>query len=98
MLAWIYSGAGDLMIHARTIAILLLWLPSLSGQGTPAFNQEPSAKTWVGRYQEVEEYLRSASGASTDSLVKGIVEAVRLFAAGAPQSDDITALALRLRR
>jgi hypothetical protein len=60
MFPWIYSGAGDLMIHARTIAILLLWLPSLSGQGTPAFNQESSAKTWVGRYQEMEEYLRTA--------------------------------------
>ena len=48
------------MIHACTITILLLWLPSWSGQGAPAFSQEPSAKTWVGRYREVEEYLRSA--------------------------------------
>jgi sigma-B regulation protein RsbU (phosphoserine phosphatase) len=47
--------------------------------------------------RRLEEYLRSAAGADTDSLVKGIVEAVRLFAAGAPQSDDLTALALRLR-
>jgi hypothetical protein len=48
------------MIHARAIAILLLWLPSLADQGKPSSNQEPSAKTWVGRYHEIEEYLRTA--------------------------------------
>jgi hypothetical protein len=60
MFPWIYSGAGDLMIHARTMAILLLWLPAVTGQEKPVASQEPSAKTWVGRYQEMEEYLRTA--------------------------------------
>ena len=57
---------------------------------------DPAQKQFGDR--RLEEYLRSAGNANTDSLVKGIVEAVRLFAAGAPQSDDITALALQLRR
>lgn len=47
--------------------------------------------------RRLEEYLRSAGSANTDTLIKGIVAAVRLFAATAPQSDDLTALAMRYR-
>jgi hypothetical protein len=48
------------MIYVRAIAMLVFWLPALAGQEKPAASQEPSAKTWVGRYQEMEEYLRTA--------------------------------------
>jgi sigma-B regulation protein RsbU (phosphoserine phosphatase) len=57
---------------------------------------DPAGKQFTER--RLEEFLRSAVGGDTDSLIKGIVEAVRIFAAGAPQSDDLTALALRYRR
>jgi hypothetical protein len=48
------------MISVRAVAILVLLLPALTGQDKPAAGPEPSAKTWVGRYQEMEEYLRTA--------------------------------------
>ena len=37
----------------------LLWLPAISSQGPPS-GEPPGAKTWVGRYHEIEEYLRNA--------------------------------------
>jgi sigma-B regulation protein RsbU (phosphoserine phosphatase) len=57
---------------------------------------DPAGKQFTER--RLEEYLRGASAADTDSLIKGVVEAVQLFASGAPQSDDLTALALRFRK
>jgi hypothetical protein len=53
------------MIYVRAIAILALWLPALAGQEKSVPSQEPSAKTWVGRYQEMEEYLRTAECVDT---------------------------------
>lgn len=53
------------MIYVRAIAIFLLWLPALAGQDTSPASQEPSAKTWVGRYEEMEEYLRTAECVDT---------------------------------
>jgi sigma-B regulation protein RsbU (phosphoserine phosphatase) len=47
--------------------------------------------------ERLEAYLAGASAADPKSLVEGVVEAVRGFAGGAPQSDDITGLALRYR-
>lgn len=43
----------------RVAALLLIGLFAC-WQGPPAFTQEPGAKIWVGRYQEIEEYLRTA--------------------------------------
>lgn len=49
------------MIRRRSVAILLLSLPAFLGcRGQPALTQGLGAKMWVGRYQEVEEYLRTA--------------------------------------
>jgi sigma-B regulation protein RsbU (phosphoserine phosphatase) len=44
----------------------------------------------------LEDVLRSVADGSTESVVTAVVEAVRRFAGGAPQSDDIAALAVRL--
>jgi sigma-B regulation protein RsbU (phosphoserine phosphatase) len=41
------------------------------------------------------EALRSCRGADSRSLVAGVNDAVRRFAAGTPPSDDITAIAIR---
>jgi hypothetical protein len=48
------------MIRFWRIAVLLACLPVFWGQGPPAANGERGAKIWVGRYQEIEEYLRTA--------------------------------------
>jgi hypothetical protein len=49
------------VIRLRTVAVLILSLAAMSGQGQPS-GQAPtvSAKTWVGNHQEIEEYLRTA--------------------------------------
>jgi sigma-B regulation protein RsbU (phosphoserine phosphatase) len=41
--------------------------------------------------------LHHINGASSIELIRGVVGEVERFAAGAPQSDDITALALLYR-
>ena len=47
------------MIPFRRVAIVLVCLSAFSAQGPPASTQESTAKIWVGRYQEIEEYLRT---------------------------------------
>ena len=44
--------------------------------------------------QRLEAVLRRVAGQPTDAIIKAVTEAVRSFADGAPQSDDITALAI----
>jgi len=44
----------------------------------------------------LEEALQSVADGSAQSVVSSVIEAVRRFAAGTPQSDDIAALAVRL--
>lgn len=45
--------------------------------------------------QRLEESLQQASGGKADELIKAVVGTVHDFACGAPQSDDITAMAVR---
>jgi len=45
--------------------------------------------------QRLEAVLREAAGNSTNIVVTAVGDAVRRFADGAPQSDDITTMALR---
>src|SRR5262249_14763543 len=45
----------------------------------------------------LEAVLRKASHGAAEEIVRGVVDAVRAFAAGTPQSDDVTALAVRFR-
>ena len=48
------------MIRLRSVALLLACLSPYLDEGHPASKQGPNAKIWVGRYQEIEEYLRTA--------------------------------------
>ena len=61
------------MIRLRRSALLLVGLPALLGQGQPASDQRHGAKIWVGRYHEIEEYLRTAECVSMDMLGAGRV-------------------------
>jgi len=45
--------------------------------------------------ERLAEALRSCRGADSQSLIAGVIGAVRQFAAGNPPSDDITAIAIR---
>jgi sigma-B regulation protein RsbU (phosphoserine phosphatase) len=47
--------------------------------------------------ERLEDVLRRAAGRTAEGLVGAVVDAVRAFAAGAPQSDDVTALAVCYR-
>jgi phosphoserine phosphatase RsbU/P len=46
--------------------------------------------------QRLETVLREAAGNGTRKIVEAVSGAVHLFVAGAPQSDDITAMAVRI--
>lgn len=48
------------MIRLRRVAVLLVCALAFLGQGPPASTPRLGAKIWVGRYQEIEEYLRTA--------------------------------------
>lgn len=55
----------------RAVAVLLLGLlPMWPGQEQPASNKSDSSKIWVGRHQEIEEYLRSAECVSMTVFAK----------------------------
>ena len=48
------------MIRHRGVAVFLVCLAPLVGcEGQPGFTQGLGSKIWVGRYQEIEEYLRT---------------------------------------
>ena len=55
----------------RSVAALLLCLPAVAGQGHPASDERPGAKVWVGRYAEIEEYLRTAECIRVESFGPG---------------------------
>lgn len=46
----------------------------------------------------LEEFLHQANGSSVTDIIRGALDQVRSHTAGAPQSDDITALALKYLR
>jgi sigma-B regulation protein RsbU (phosphoserine phosphatase) len=58
---------------------------------TEAMN--PQSKMFTD--QRLQTFLEQSAGLNTENLIRGVTAAVREFAAGAPQSDDITALAVR---
>ena len=45
--------------------------------------------------ERLESVLRASAGGRPHELIKAVAEAIRTFAGGAPQSDDITAMAVR---
>jgi hypothetical protein len=57
------------MTGSRAVAVLLACLPAVLDEGRPANQPPPGARTWVGRHQEVEEYLRTAECVRMEMLV-----------------------------
>ena len=47
--------------------------------------------------RRLQECLQEVKGATPAELIRGAVRVVKQFAAGAEQSDDITALAIQYR-
>ena len=57
------------MIRLRRVPVLVACVAILLGsQGQTAATQGQTAKIWVGRYQEIEEYLRTAECVSMEAL------------------------------
>jgi len=56
------------MIRPRRLAAIAVCLSALACQAQPAYSQGLSAKTWVGRSQEIEEYLRTAACVSMQTF------------------------------
>jgi hypothetical protein len=56
------------MIRLRAAAVIVLSLPALSGQAPTDSTQARSSKTWVGHYQDIEEYLRTAECVTMNPL------------------------------
>jgi hypothetical protein len=60
------------MIRLRGVAVVLACVPALvfsaGCHGQAAFTQGLGSKIWVGRYQEIEEYLRTGECVSMESL------------------------------
>ena len=52
--------------HRPLVLLFLLWLPLSWHQS--ALAEESGAKIWVGRYQEIEDYLRTAECVSATTL------------------------------
>jgi hypothetical protein len=56
------------MIGPQRVAALLLCLPGLLAQERPPATDRVGAKIWVGRHQEIEEYLRTAECVKMETL------------------------------
>ncbi len=56
------------MTGVRTAAVILVCLPALVGQHPPDSRQRPTSKVWVGRYQEIEDYLRTGECVSVQQF------------------------------
>jgi serine phosphatase RsbU (regulator of sigma subunit) len=48
--------------------------------------------------QRLQDFLRKSHTVSPSEMIQGAVEDVKIFASGAPQADDITALAIRYQQ
>jgi hypothetical protein len=59
------------MVRLRRVPVLVACVAMLlDSQGQMAASQGLTAKIWVGRYQEIEEYLRTAECVSMEALGK----------------------------
>src|SRR5262249_58180533 len=54
-------------------------LPAASARVAGSFQQEESAKTWIGRSGEIEAYLRTARIIRTERTDRGVTQPVRAF-------------------
>ena len=67
MVGWgLYWHRETVMTRFRRVAAVLVCLSAGWVQGPPASTREAGAKIWVGRYQEIEEYLRTAECVSME--------------------------------
>jgi sigma-B regulation protein RsbU (phosphoserine phosphatase) len=64
---------------------------------TDGVTEAMNAERMMFTETRLESFLRTVADRTTEQVIQGIVDAVRAFAAGAPQSDDITALIARFR-
>jgi hypothetical protein len=59
------------MILFRRVTVVLVCLSAACLQGPPVSSQDPGARIWIGRYQEIEEYLRTADCVSREVFAPG---------------------------
>ena len=78
------------MIRPRRFAAIAVCLSALGCEAQPAYSQALSAKTWVGRYQEIEEYLRTVECVSMQTFEMGTSRCVL------PPGGPISRMAWRL--
>jgi len=60
------------MISLRRAAVPLLLLPALLGHERVGSAEQADSKIWVGRYREIEEYLRTAECVTKTTLGAGL--------------------------
>ena len=61
------SGA-DIMIRPCRVTLVLFLLALALGPTGSGFAEEAGAKVWIGRYQEIEDYLRTAECVSVTTF------------------------------
>jgi hypothetical protein len=66
-----YIGTVTRMIRFRRVALVVLCLPACLAQGPPASTEEPGSRIWIGRHQEIEDYLRTAECVSMEVFASG---------------------------
>jgi hypothetical protein len=64
------------MTRPQRLGALAVCLSALVSQGQPTYSQGLSAKTWVGRHQEIEEYLRTAGCVTMQKFEMGATRCV----------------------
>jgi hypothetical protein len=62
-------GTVAKMIRFRRVALLAVCLPACLAQGPPPSAEEPGSRIWIGRHQEVEDYLRTAECVSIEPFL-----------------------------
>ena len=60
------------MVRLRRAALPLLLLPALLGHEGAGSAEQAGSKIWVGRYREIEEYLRTAECVTKTTLGAGL--------------------------
>ncbi len=101
------DGNVAMLPRTRSLALCLLadfdfpvhMLPLVPGDTLFLYTDGVTEAADAGREQfedeRLHDCLRAANGAGPEAVIRQVLEAVSTFAAGAPQADDITMLALR---
>jgi hypothetical protein len=75
-------GTVAKLIRFRRLALLAVCLPACLAQGPQAASEEVGARIWIGRHQEVEEYLRTAECVSIEAFSSARVQRCTLRPGG----------------